>query len=185
MNARADFSSREPRESREATQSRRTFLKQTGGGLSFVLVFGPAGRHARAPGGRPRGGRHARGGRLARGGRTARGGTRLRGLGQDRDGRPGPHLQPGGGDGSGLHDGPARDHRRRDGRRLGARPHRAFSCRALHLRAQLGRARVRRDDDDGRQHGGARVLHEPAAGRSADTARAAGQRGPRVERVRR
>ncbi len=49
MKARADFSSREPRESREATQSRRTFLKHTGGGLSFVLVFGPAGVTLRGP----------------------------------------------------------------------------------------------------------------------------------------
>ena len=43
MNARAGSVSRGSRESREATQSRRTFLKHTGGGLSFVLVFGPAG----------------------------------------------------------------------------------------------------------------------------------------------
>ena len=49
MKARADFSSRESRDSGEATQSRRTFLKQTGGGLSFVLVFGPAGVALRRP----------------------------------------------------------------------------------------------------------------------------------------
>ena len=40
MKARADFS---------PTQSRRTFLKHTGGGLSFVLVFGPAGVTLRGP----------------------------------------------------------------------------------------------------------------------------------------
>ena len=36
--------------SREASESRRTFLKKAGGGLSFVLVFGPAGLAARRPG---------------------------------------------------------------------------------------------------------------------------------------
>ena len=35
---------------RELPPSRRTFLKQAGGGLSFVLVFGPAGIAARRPG---------------------------------------------------------------------------------------------------------------------------------------
>ena len=34
---------------RETSPSRRTFLKQAGGGLSFVLVFGPAGVAARRP----------------------------------------------------------------------------------------------------------------------------------------
>ncbi len=51
MNARTQSPPREAPESPPKTSpSRRTFLKQAGGGLSFALVFGPAGLAAHRPG---------------------------------------------------------------------------------------------------------------------------------------
>ena len=50
MNAQTQSPPREaPQPPRDTSPSRRTFLKQAGGGLSFALVFGPAGLAAHRP----------------------------------------------------------------------------------------------------------------------------------------